>query len=568
MSAAGAAALALALALGPPPASPLCLERPGVALEVDPDLAADAARIADASAAFVAAAVARLGAALPPSGGPLRVRAFASLERKALATGTMEAFSVAEDGMMAAFAVEPGVAAQDGRAEALAVLIRALGPPSSLALREGAARAFAGATAAEDARVAAAWIRAAGEATPLADLADDARFQRRSLLVQAPLAAVLVELLLERGGAEGFAAAWRGGVDAAALEPLYQAALDAVAAERADWMRDRRERRAASRALTGASGICFAQEGYRIVDGYASAMAKRSLARARALGASAASFTPFGYYRSTRDPEIRWPRRSGDRPGHETDEAVLAAAAHAKGLGMVTMLKPHLWGYGWCGDLRMESRAAWTSWFEGYGEFLVHHALLAEIGGFDWLSIGCELGGTTADHAAEWQALAARARRLFAGGITYAANWGTEMESLGFAGALDAVGVDCYYPLAEGDAPSDQELRAGAAAALARVAALELRHGRPVLLTEVGYPLRANAWREPHRQGGDGALTTADQARCLAAFAAAFREQPEPRVRGFYLWKWPTFDSFEEARRADYWPVSAPAQAALAGAFR
>ncbi|MFG0316444.1 MAG: glycoside hydrolase family 113 [Planctomycetota bacterium JB042] len=565
--------------MGPLPALVLLLvaadaatiRTPRLVVEVRPEVTSDARALADAADARYAEAAERLGLALPDGGDVPRLVYFGSHEAKALEEGSIADVSIADDGSRAAAVVEDGVARADGRAESLLLLRRAFGPPSRAALEVGATLVLADEETRAHWSAAAAWVEAAGEATPIGGLLDDARFADRSRLVNDPLAAVLVGVLLVFYGADGLAAAWRGeAIDDRRLDAAYRARLRALAAEHDGWMERRRNARALHRTEVGARGVCFAHEGYSVHDGYASARADRSLARVRGLGADAVSLTPFGYYRDTRAPELRWLRRTpppGRRQGAETDEAILVAGRRAKARGLTVMLKPHLWGHGWCGEIEMDSPAEWEAWFAAYGEFLVHHALLAETGDFEWLSIGCELVRTTGETAA-WRALARRARRLFAGGLTYAANWGEEMERIGFADALDAVGVDCYFPLADGAAPSDEELRAGATAALDRIAALEGRYRRPVVLTEIGFPARARAWADPHRGRGPEPTTRGDQARCLRAFVEAFARQEPPRVRGFYVWKWPTLERFEERERVDFWPASDAALDALRDGFR
>lgn len=514
----------------------------------------------------------RLGLAAPEPDDRTRIVLYGSHESKALAEGSISDLTVAADGRRASAVVEGGVARADGRCEAQVALRRAFGTARHAALEIGATLVLADDDTRAHWRAAAAWVEAAGESTPLDDLLDESRFAARSRLLNDPLAAVAVEALLDEAGVAGLRHAWGAKeLDIVPLRGAYREALEQLVLEHDTWIRARRAARGRHRGEVDLRGVCFAHEGYAIHDGYASSRADRSLGRARSLGADAVSLTPFGSYRNPNDPSIRWRRRtppSGRGQGSETDEALLVAGARARAHGMSVMLKPHLWGHGWCGEIEMTTPAAWDEWFATYGEFLVHHALLAETGDFEWLSIGCELVRTTRDHDAEWRGLAGRARRLFAGGVTYSANWGDEMEQLAFADALDAVGVNCYFPIAEGAAPTETELRRGATAALARIAALETRYGRPVILTEVGYPVRERAWHEPYRGHGDEASDPADQARCLNAFALAFRAQSAPRVRGFYFWKWPTLERWDDRDRVDFWPASDAAIDALRDGFR
>lgn len=534
-------------------------------LLVSPTLIDDAERVAER----IQQRFDRLAERFGPGEWQLRPRlhCFASHEEQGLVRGTATSFSVTD--AEATFVIEPGVARQDGKAEALLFLNDRFGPPATLMAADGAAYALADEDAVKDYRASAAWLAAAGEATELADLLDPERYLARSVLVQAPLAAVVMELLLERVDHGDFLAVWRGEpIDATALAIAYRERLDALVTSHRHWMDERRRARADCRQQVELRGISFAHEGYRIHDGYVSGQAARSLARASELGAGAVSITPFGSFRALTDPAVRFATRSDRSAGRETDESVLVAANHAARLSMRRMLKPHLWGHGgWCGDVRMQNEADWHHWFASYGEFLVHHAMLAERAGLEWLSIGCELAGTTEGHDAEWAELARRARRLFAGGLIYSSNWGDEMDRLGFAAELDAVGVDFYFPLSATDTPTDAELLEAARAALLRTGDLATRYRRPVILTELGYPPVAAPWKEPFRGDGGAAGFAENQARCYRIFAQAWQSRPPDAVRGFLIWKWPTFDRWDAASRLDYWPAGEGTLTALRQLF-
>lgn len=548
------------------------VDLPGVRVAVSRTASVEAERIAGEMLSQLRRTAGRLGVdydSLFGAENSARIDVYGSHEEKGLATGSVESVSVEADQARAAIVVDGLTAAADGRAEALLLLQRLYGAARSGTIREGAARVFGNADAVAYYRAAAAWIHAAGESTPLEALFDEDAFGRRSFLIQAPQAAVAVEVILETLGQDGLAMAWRGEpLDPGLLDVRFQMRLDLLVEQHADWMSRRRAERAACRREVNMRGFCFAHEGYAIHDGYISAMARRSLDRARALGADAVSITPFGYFRDPTSPEIRWRRRTGGRQGYETDEAIMVSAAHARELGMRTMLTPHLWGRAWRGEIEMATAEDWRAWFDGYGEFLVHNAFLAERCDFDWLAIGSELTRTTPGHGQDWARLARRARRLFAGGLIYNANWGAEMGSLEFTDALDAVGVDCYDSLSTSDSPTDAQLLAGAHELLDRIGSLRDRYQRPILLTEIGYPARPGAWAEPHKQDRNGPVRTDAQARCLSAFATAYAAREDDAVTGFFIWKWPTFDSWRLGGKTDYWPASAQALEILRRAFR
>ena len=186
----------------------------------------------------------------------------------------------------------------------------------------------------------------------------------------------------------------------------------------------------------------------------------------------------------------------------------------------------------------MTSEEDWRRWFEAYARFLLHDAELAECEGLDMLSVGCELKAATREREADWRVLLGRVREIYHGRLTYSANW-DEVFDVPFWDALDAIGVNAYFPL---EAPTP----AAWAPWVSRLAELARRSGRPVVLTELGYPASADCTRkpleDPERAGGTEG--EACQARALdAALAALWRE---PWVAGVFAWKW-----FPDPRRAD-----------------
>ena len=83
--------------------------------------------------------------------------------------------------------------------------------------------------------------------------------------------------------------------------------------------------------------------------------------------------TPFGWQEDERSPEVRLVT-SGHVHWGETDEGLEATTRLARGLGIETLLKPHLWitrprEGAWVGTLGMDSEADWARWFASYRRF-------------------------------------------------------------------------------------------------------------------------------------------------------------------------------------------------------
>ena len=188
-----------------------------------------------------------------------------------------------------------------------------------------------------------------------------------------------------------------------------------------------------------------------------------------------------------------------DGDGTATDDDVRHAADYAHGLGLQVMLKPHIDvdGGDWRGEIDMgDDEAAWQAWFANYTSFITHYAKLAQEVSAEYFVIGTELQGTS-NREVEWRAVIAAARAEYHGPLTYAANHGEEVLAVKWWDAVDAIGVDAYYPLTESDSPTAAELKAAWSPVVERLGLLSRQWDRPIILTEVGYQSRDGANRTP-----------------------------------------------------------------------
>lgn len=208
--------------------------------------------------------------------------------------------------------------------------------------------------------------------------------------------------------------------------------------------------------------------------------------------------------------------------------------AHA--LGLKILIKPHLayWGspFRWRGEIAFGTAAEWQRFWTGYGDWIV--ALARATREADGFAVGTELDRTLGFEA-EWRRLIARVREATPAALTYAANW-TDYERVGFWDALDAIGIQAYFPVAEGPSPSAEELRRGWGRSMERLRAFADRSNRNIVFTELGYNRSFEAASKPWEYRTDGEAAEAVQAACLEAALAAI--DAEPRVVGVFLWKW------------------------------
>lgn len=249
------------------------------------------------------------------------------------------------------------------------------------------------------------------------------------------------------------------------------------------------------------------------------------------LGFDAVSIMPFAFQPAADGPALRYLNR---RPGSETDAGCIHAARRAHSRRLKVLWKPHLWVRepSWAGEVEMQSEEDWRAWWRGYSRYILHHAVLARWSGAEVFSIGVELDRTLVRRD-DWRRLIAAVRRVYPGLLTYSGNWYEGFEKVPFWDRLDFVGVDAYFPLAEGDAASPELLARGARLAAERLAAVSKRTGKPIVLTEVGFAARRAAWHEPHREGGE--YSEADQAASYRALLEALGGQRW--LAGLFVWK-------------------------------
>ncbi|HZT28513.1 MAG TPA: hypothetical protein VFA33_01425 [Bryobacteraceae bacterium] len=252
--------------------------------------------------------------------------------------------------------------------------------------------------------------------------------------------------------------------------------------------------------------------------GYAPAAAAAMLDKLRPYGVNAIALVPYGAARRG-EPVLRYSL------GMERADLIEAVARVAHQRGIRVLLKPQVWVRGgFPGDLDFPNPSERARWFSAYRGFLEFYARLASRCQADVFCVGVEFGKLTR-YETEWRSLIERARELYSGPLTYAANPGPEFETLRFWDALDYIGLNDYYPLPDDLSPAE---------VVRKVAAVQQRFRRPVLFTEVGFstfeaPQRA-PWDETPRK-----LAPQDQARCYEAVFRAFYAQPW--FAGMYWWK-------------------------------
>ena len=284
---------------------------------------------------------------------------------------------------------------------------------------------------------------------------------------------------------------------------------------------------------------------------------ERNLDEIRTLGADAISIVVPWVTPNVRSIEI------GPRADMTPSDSALRETireAHRRGLRvlLLPLVYVDFMGEGeWRGTL---APADWSLWFSAYREMLLHDARLAEDEGAEYLSVGSELCSTEGRRE-DWQRILAEVRSVYSGKLTYSANW-DHLESLSFAGGLDLLGMNAYFELSDDPDAGVEELKRGWSGIIEAISAWRARIGKPLVLTEVGYPSRRGAASHPWAYDAAGEAEPAVQERCYRAFIESWTGVPALAGVYFYIW-------WGEGGPADtgYTPRGKPAERVIAKWF-
>ncbi len=198
--------------------------------------------------------------------------------------------------------------------------------------------------------------------------------------------------------------------------------------------------------------------------------------------------------------------------------------------------------------IAMRGEEDWRRWFRSYESYVMPYAREAQAAGADMFCVGREMDSTVVRREADWRTLVARIRVVFRGpSPTRRTSTPGRASGSGMPSTSSASRPTSRCPTAP--RPRSPSSRPGWDRALAPLEQASRRFGRPVLLTEAGFPsIRSAAlapWRE-ERLAADVWL----QARCYEATLRAVARRPWIEGAYFWLWESPSPPAFRDPSHA------------------
>jgi len=220
-----------------------------------------------------------------------------------------------------------------------------------------------------------------------------------------------------------------------------------------------------------------------------------------------------------------------------SDASLRLAAREAHRRGMRVFLFPivyieNLAEGEWRGTL---APADWDGWFRSYEKMILHYARIAAEERVEYFSVGSELCSTE-KFEERWRKVIRKVRRAYPGRITYSANW-DHLEPVTFGGALDFLGMNAYYEVGKDDSSDVDSMVARWREIQKGIRRWQAENGgKPLVITEIGYPSRAGAGRDPWNYFGEGDPDPEEQRKCYEAFARAWKGERMLSGVYFYIW--------------------------------
>jgi glycosyl hydrolase family 113 len=288
--------------------------------------------------------------------------------------------------------------------------------------------------------------------------------------------------------------------------------------------------------------------------------ARQELNRLAALGANSVGLV-FPIYQSTAmSADVH-----ADPTSTPSSDRIALFIREAHRRGFTVLLRPLLDEHNlaldgqWRGTIQPTSVEAW---FQAYDDVILGYARLAQKEQVDAFGVGSELNSLEVD-GAQWLRTINLVRNVYSGLLTYSSTSGNGYPAR-FAGSLDFLGVDAYYPMGVQAGATVNELELAWRPWTAELKQIQQASGKPVAITELGTPSRTGSYLTPWTLKPGAPLDLEAQRRYYQASCSAL----SGFVPGLYWW-YTTLDP-SPAPRSDtgYNPSGKPAEVEIEKCFR
>ena len=294
-------------------------------------------------------------------------------------------------------------------------------------------------------------------------------------------------------------------------------------------------------------------------------MAPDALRSAASAGADWVAVIPYAFV-DPADPRVAFDRER-QFWGERTD-GVAKTIEYARASGLSILLKPHLWvrGQGWPGEFEPRTDEQWTTFLQGYREYILRFAEVADSMDVEMMAVGTEVDLVALARPDYWRTLIADVRAIYGGRLTYAANW-DKYQLIEFWDALDLVGVDAYFPLTDEPTPTVETLVEAWRPWSDELRDVARATGKPILFAEYGYRSVDGAagrqWELPEGRRARG--LPSNGAAQAAAYEALFRVWWDRSwFAGGFAWKWYAGSPSADWIATDYSPQGKAAETVMA----
>ncbi|MGR3808989.1 glycoside hydrolase family 113 [Jiulongibacter sp. NS-SX5] len=259
------------------------------------------------------------------------------------------------------------------------------------------------------------------------------------------------------------------------------------------------------------------------------------------------AFMPYGFV-GEENTELRFVREGAENSHQwwgETPEGIKTSLGLARKEGLSIMMKPHIWirRGTFTGDFALETEEEWNAFERTYAEYMLQYARIAQSFNVELFCIGTEMETMVRERPDFFPALIKAIKKVYRGQLTYAENWDV-YDEVPFWNQLDYIGVDAYFPLANGENPDKKSLQRGWKKHLKELTKFSAELQKPVLFTEYGYRSCDFSTEKPWET--DYSLPDNEELQARAYEVLYEEVWSQQWFAGGFFWKW--FPKKQEGR--------------------